>query len=178
MEIIGEEIDEVKEKPKRNPKDFEHGFTKLENIILVQGIYLTSDAKVTYWALKSFHNAKTGLCYPSYDKILERSGLTRPRLADGIAELEQFHWLTKKKRFNGSTHYTFTTPQVWELNEFREQVGLFHDQTCPSKQQQKDWDAYLRMKKNRNRKGWNETVKAESKRVENREAQWKDLIPF
>lgn len=177
MNIIDEEVDEVKETKKRNPKNFEEGFTMIENRILTQGWLLTSDAKVAYLATKSFMNQKTGLCYPSYDKIMERSGLTRPRLANALAELEEFGWLRKVKRFSGSTYYSFGTPVVHDLGDSGEVVGLAPDQTSPSPQRAKEWRE--RSKRQRRRRSWSITIKREGKRIESEEARWTgDEIPF
>jgi hypothetical protein len=41
-----------------------------------------------YITIRSFHNSSTGLCYPSYEKIMEKSGLSRGFVADSIKRLE------------------------------------------------------------------------------------------
>lgn len=172
------ELKEERVKPKRKPKNWEEGFTMIENEIFTQGRFLSADAKVAYITLKSFQNAETGLCFPAYDKIIERSGLTRPRLADALEELTQFNWLTKKKRFSGSTYYKFETPLVYQLDGNKNRIGLFHDQTCPSKAEAEQWKKRLRIKNRRNGKVWSETVRAEGKRIADKENGYESEIPF
>lgn len=41
-----------------------------------------------YVTIRSFHNSTTGKCYPSYEKIMDRSGLSRGFIADSIKRLE------------------------------------------------------------------------------------------
>jgi hypothetical protein len=130
-----------------------------------------------YLSLKSFQNEATKLCYPSYNTIIDRSNLSRGELANALAELEEFSWITKKKRFGGSTFYTLCTPIVFQLDEDGEREGLAPDQTCPSEQQAASWLVRLKRKKRRRRTGWAETVKAEAARIEQEEAEWEE-IPF
>jgi len=168
MDILGEEIVEVKTSAKRKPKTFEEGFTMIENRLLTQGRHLSPDAKVAYWATISFMNADTKLCYPRIEKIMERSGLTKTRACNALAELEEFKWVTKDKRFSGSTYYTFHYPFVHELNDYGETTGLAPDQTCPTEGQASLWREKLKRKR-RAGKTWKGTVKAEALRFENEE---------
>ena len=41
-----------------------------------------------YVTIRSFHNSINGRCYPSYEKIMERSGLSRGFIAGSIKRLE------------------------------------------------------------------------------------------
>ena len=43
---------------------------------------------LTYVTVRSFHNSKNGKCYPSYEKIMERSGMSRGTIASSIKRLE------------------------------------------------------------------------------------------
>ena len=43
---------------------------------------------LVYITIRSFHNSTTGLCYPSYEKIIEKSGLSRGFISSSIKRLE------------------------------------------------------------------------------------------
>lgn len=135
MDILG---DELEVKAVTVPKIVK-GFTKADNRLFWQGVHLTSDAKWVYLTLVSFRNSKTKATFPSYDKLMERSGLTRVRVSRAIAELEHFHWIGKEKRFNESNRYDLTYPERYVNNALGEQVGLADDQTCPTKVEAEQW---------------------------------------
>ena len=137
MDILDDEFIEVN-KSVTVPKII-LGFTKADNRLFWQGVHLTVDAKWVYVTLVSFRNSKTNATFPSYDKIMERSGLTRVRVARAIAELEHFDWIAKNKRFNGSTHYHVSYPNVYKVGSNGERVGLSDDQTCPTKDEAERW---------------------------------------
>ena len=51
--------------------------------------------------LWAFHNAKSGLCFPSYDKIAEAAGCARSTVAEAIKALEDagvLSWVQRIKR--------------------------------------------------------------------------------
>ena len=51
--------------------------------------------------LWSFHNARSGLCFPSYEKIAERAGCARSTVAEAIKALEDagiLSWVNRIKR--------------------------------------------------------------------------------
>src|SRR5208337_4478707 len=51
--------------------------------------------------LWSFHNAKTGLCFPSYERIAEAAGAARSTVAEAIKALEDagiLSWVNRLKR--------------------------------------------------------------------------------
>ena len=55
--------------------------------------------------LWSFHNAKSGLCFPSYERIAEAAGCARSTVADAIKALEDAHilsWVNRLKRVSES----------------------------------------------------------------------------
>src|ERR1051326_4217935 len=103
-------------------------FTKVENYIFQEGRYLTPNAKLVYIVLCSFRNNKTGKTFPSYGKIMEKSGLGRNKVADALYELERFYWITRKKVFIGGNHYSLQYP--WNV-----QRGLSRE--CPTKDEAK-----------------------------------------
>jgi hypothetical protein len=48
-----------------------------------------------------FHNARSGLCFPSYEKIAERAGCARSTVAEAIKSLEDagiLSWVNRIKR--------------------------------------------------------------------------------
>ena len=48
-----------------------------------------------------FHNARSGLCFPSYEKIAERAGCARSTVAEAIKALEDaglLSWVNRLKR--------------------------------------------------------------------------------
>ena len=52
-----------------------------------------------------FHNAKTGLCFPSYEKIAEAACCARSTVAQGIKALEDagiLSWVNRLKRVSGA----------------------------------------------------------------------------
>jgi hypothetical protein len=52
------------------------------------GIIGQSGLRVLRCLLQQFHNASTGLCFPSYTAIQARSGLCRQAVTDGLHRLE------------------------------------------------------------------------------------------
>ena len=84
---------------------------------------------LVYISIRSFHNSTTGQCYPPYEKIMERSGLSRGFIAGSITRLEnagyfkvihsnrkgtcnqyQFHWL--EDMFNPVPYELFTASDL------------------------------------------------------------------
>ena len=63
---------------------------------------LTAKALAVLQALLwSFHNAKSGLCFPSYEKIAEAAGCARSTVAEAIKALEDagiLSWVNRIKR--------------------------------------------------------------------------------
>jgi hypothetical protein len=141
--ILDEYDDEIKDKP-RNKKKIDN-FVMVPYRLLTQGRYLTPEAKLVYTVLKSFENNKTKRIFPSYDKIQERSGLTRVAISKALRELKEYCWLDLKKNFGKSTDYVFTFP-VLELNGL-----LLEDQTCPTKTEAKQWKEFLRKERSNKR---------------------------
>lgn len=149
------------------------GWTQLDNRLFWQGRYLTANAKWVYATLRSFKNNDTGKTFPSYDAIVERSGLSRPKVAEGLRELEKFSWIAKSKRFSKSTNYNLSYPAVWQD---KSQGVLTPDQTCPTKEQASTWANRLRSERKikdarrKKKRGWQEAQEAiERKRAEEME---------
>ena len=52
-----------------------------------------------------FHNARSGLCFPSYEKIAEAAGAARSTAAEAIKALEDANilsWVNRLKRVSGA----------------------------------------------------------------------------
>lgn len=117
-------------------------FTGVTNLLFSLGVHLTPQAKWIYTTLSSFRNSGTGRTYPSYEKIMERSGMSRNAVAKGLKELENFHWVTKQKNFGKSTNYNISSP-VW--------VDGNCDLPIPTKEMASDWKKNQSLKrKNKN----------------------------
>ncbi len=89
-------------------------------------------------------NNDTKKMFPSYDAIMERSGLTRPKVAAAQRELEQFYWITKRKRFSESTKYHLSYPTRLD----KSQDILAPDQTAPTKEEAASWAKKIREERN------------------------------
>jgi DNA-binding transcriptional MocR family regulator len=88
----------------------DRNFTKVPNNLFENGRYLSPAAKLVYVVLCNFRNNKTGKTFPSYEKIMMKSGMSRNKVAAAVNELEQFYWITRKKVFIGGNHYKLTSP--------------------------------------------------------------------
>ena len=104
-----------------------------------RGRWLSSRAKLMWAVLKSFENRKNKQIFPSYDKLQERSGLSRGSISLALEELETFGWLKKRKRFGHSTVYKLLIPEA----------------ITPTKEENKAWLTAKRKERtaNRNRHG-------------------------
>ena len=123
-------------------------FTKVENYLFEEGKYLTGDAKLVYVVLCSFRNNKSGRIYPSYEKIVDRSGICRNRVAAALNELEAFRWMTRKKAFKGGNQYDLWYP--WNVKPDL-------PKEWPTKEEAKHYDKMIRERKPRyGTKPWDE----------------------
>ena len=60
--------------------------------------------------LWAFHNAKSGLCFPSYERIAEAAGCARSTVAEAIKALEDagiLSWVNRLKRVAEATRDLF-----------------------------------------------------------------------
>lgn len=112
-----------------------NSFVKVSTDLLNRGKYLTPAAKWLYVALRSFKNVKDGRTFPSYKKIMGRSGLSRNAVAKGLAELERWGWIVRQKTEGGNNYYKFYYPSLVQTNT-NEEVG---DQTFPTKKMVLEW---------------------------------------
>lgn len=128
--------------------------TRIPNVLFSRGRYLTPQAKWIYATLQSFWNYDSGQIFPSYPKIMERSGLTRPAISKALKELEHFGWIIKQRRFSKSTDYDLVDPEL--SIESRTDKEWY---CCPTKQQAVDWrKAQAQNRKSRKKKIWEKRV--------------------
>jgi Helix-turn-helix domain len=96
---------------------------------------LTAKAVAVLEALLwAFHNAKSGLCFPSYERIAEAAGCARSSIAGALHALEGcgiLSWVNRVKRVRE------TCPDLWGANGWRWRVlrtsnaYSFHDPGSP-----------------------------------------------
>jgi hypothetical protein len=115
-------------------------FTRVDNYIFEEGKYLTPEAKLVYVVLCSYRNNKTGKTFPSYDKIMARSGLGKNKVAAALNELHAFSWIRRRKVFIGGNHYELLYP--WNV-----QPGLPRE--WPTKEEAKEYARMVRERKPR-----------------------------
>jgi hypothetical protein len=72
---------------------------------------LSFHARWLFVALRYYTNGKSGLAFPSYDKIRQLTGMRRAMIAKSIGELEHAGWLRRQRRFNTSTLYEIVMPR-------------------------------------------------------------------
>lgn len=89
---------------------YRKNFVQVPFELFENGIYLSERAKVVYITLISFRNKKTSKTYPSYEKIMKRSGLNKDQVAAALNELEYFGWIERKKGFQSVNNYTLMYP--------------------------------------------------------------------
>jgi DNA-binding IclR family transcriptional regulator len=58
--------------------------------------------------LRAFHNAKSGLCFSSYERIAEAAGCARSTVAGAIRALEDAGVLSWVQRISGCARYALT----------------------------------------------------------------------
>ena len=89
---------------------YQKNFVQVPFELFENGVYLSERAKVVYITLISFRNNKNSKTYPSYQKIMERSGLNKDQVAAALNELEYFGWIERKKGFQSVNNYTLMYP--------------------------------------------------------------------
>jgi DNA-binding transcriptional MocR family regulator len=72
--------------------------------------------------LWAFHNAKSGLCFPSYETIAEAAGCARSTVAEAIKALEDagvLSWVQRIKRVRVRCPDPFGALQCGQRSDFR-----------------------------------------------------------
>jgi DNA-binding MarR family transcriptional regulator len=64
---------------------------------------------LTYVTIRSFHNSTTGLCYPSYETIADKAGMSRSFIINSVKRLEKagFLLITHSKKKHTCNQYHF-----------------------------------------------------------------------
>lgn len=81
-------------------------FTAIPNEFIEQSNILSDHARWMFIVLRFYTNAKTGTAFPSYEELKSRTGWAYNTIAKAVKELESTGWLTRRKQFSGTTHYT------------------------------------------------------------------------
>ncbi len=84
------------------------GYAKNHHIITFDPNITFRDCWV-YRALQAFRNGKTARCYPSYAKLIQRSGekIGLTALHESVTNLEKSGWLIVKRRKGYSNYFEF-----------------------------------------------------------------------
>jgi hypothetical protein len=102
MQSVGELIKEKNIRLDTNDPLSQSGFTQVPNFILKHPL-ISVGAKVTYSMFLSYawHNES---CFPGQDRLAEDMGMTRPRVTQLIAELEECGLISVQRRGQGKTN--------------------------------------------------------------------------
>lgn len=71
---------------------------------------LTDKARWLFVLLREYTNGETGVAFPSYDTIRERTGWGRSQISNAIKCLGKHGWLTRQHQFGGVTQYRLVKP--------------------------------------------------------------------
>ena len=86
--------------------------------------------------LWGFHNAKSGLCFPSYEKIAEAAGSARSTVAEAIKALEDagiLSWVNRLKRVSGAAGRDLFGHRIRKTRVIRTSNGYAFIDPQPSK---------------------------------------------
>lgn len=73
---------------------------------------LTDKARWLFVLLREYTNGESGIAFPSYDTIRERTGWGRSQISNAIKCLEKHGWLTKTPQFGGVNLYSLKRPSA------------------------------------------------------------------
>lgn len=71
---------------------------------------LTDKARWLFVLLREYTNGESGVAFPSYDTIRERTGWGRSQISNAIKCLEKHGWLSRQHQFGGVTLYRLMKP--------------------------------------------------------------------
>lgn len=71
---------------------------------------LTDKARWLFVLLREYTNGESGVAFPSYDTIRERTGWGRSQISGAIKCLETHGWLSRQHQFGGVTLYRLVKP--------------------------------------------------------------------
>ena len=104
MDHIAGQLAKIEQNIKLNTADpvAQHGFTQVPNFIL-RNPGISVGAKVVYAMFLSYawHNS---LCYPGQTRLAQDIGMTQPRVAQLIGELEKAGLVAIERRGQGKTN--------------------------------------------------------------------------
>ena len=83
-----------------------------------------------------FHNAKSGLCFPSYERIAEAAGAARSTVAEAIKALEDagiLSWVNRLKRVSGAAGRDLFGHRIRKTRVLRTSNGYVFIDPQPSK---------------------------------------------
>lgn len=74
---------------------------------------LTTSTCWLYVILLTYTNNDTGVAFPGYETLNKRTHMKYNTISKGIKQLEAFGWMSREKRFGGSTIYTLLIPDKY-----------------------------------------------------------------
>ena len=86
--------------------------------------------------LWAFHNARSGLCFPSYEKIAEAASCARSTVAEAIKALEDagiLSWVNRLKRVSGAAGRDLFGHRIRKIRVVRTSNGYHFIDPQPSK---------------------------------------------
>jgi len=78
---------------------------------------LTDKARWLFVLLREYTNGDSGVAFPSYDTIRERTGWGRSQISNAIKCLEKHGWITRQHQFGGVTLYRLVKPNETNSTE-------------------------------------------------------------
>jgi len=85
----------------------------------------TPESRLIFVYLRYHRNGKTKRAFPGYQTLIKESGLSRQKVAKGIAVLNDTGWLVKHKQFAKCTEYELRYPErLSSIVELRDEPAL------------------------------------------------------
>ena len=130
MKAIGEILKEKNLQLDTVNPVLQNGFTQVPNFIL-KDPNISVGAKVAYAMFLSYawHNDS---CFPGQDRLAEDMGMTRPRVTQLIAGLEEAGLVTIQRRGQGKTNLYTIHFQVKRLGIIPPEVSRFTSRSKPA----------------------------------------------
>jgi DNA-binding MarR family transcriptional regulator len=94
-------------------------FTKIPFAFIEGAKDLSWHARWLYVTLLYHRNGKSGVAFPSYERISELTGMRREMISKSIVQLERSGWVRKRRRYANSNVYRleFTTKGIESSGE-------------------------------------------------------------
>ena len=100
--------------------------------------------------LWGFHNAKSGLCFPSYEKIAEAASCARSTVAEAIKALEDvgiLSWVNRLKRISGAAGPDLFGHRIRKTSVLRTSNGYVFIDPQPPKRPESLGNCWLKLHK-------------------------------